>query len=357
MALEQPIVLADFDSSTRDAWLDHVEFTDRIMNELTGYCERVVLPKSEVPSQWRLYGRPVYHKCNVPLRSALRCTTRYPVNNQYTESADGGRDSFANAADEWTPSFNIGYERMSSPKLPELGPYDSDDEMVPQEACDFSAGYSAPAAAETLMANNGMLEDGQYAFSPLRTRRYPSENVQSGGCTNNKSRARQVVDGSGTLSGKAFTLQGRHVMTERAATAPTIATMDTNQGRRRRRRKRKAGMVGKGDSVTMSAKPDGGDGQVWTKKPCFAAVDDLNGHSSVLEKRNIEEALRLCDEADARTVLPIRVYKPATTEANDGKSAATAAVDDGFCPTQQCYEATSCFCWAPCSSAQRGDGQ
>jgi hypothetical protein len=50
----------------------------------------------------------------------------------------------------------------------------------------------------------------------------------------------------------------------------------------------------------------------------------------VLEKKNIEEALRLCDEADARTVLPIRVYKPATTEANDGKSAAAAAMDDSF---------------------------
>jgi hypothetical protein len=119
-------------------------------------------------------------------------------------------------------------------------------------------------------------------------------------------------------------------MTERAATAPTVATMDTSQGRRKRRRKRKTGMVGKGDCVTMSAKPDGGDGQLWTKKPCFAPVDDLNGQRSVLEKRNIEEALRLCDEADARTVLPIRVYIPATTEANDGKPAATAAVDDSF---------------------------
>jgi hypothetical protein len=154
---------------------------------------------------------------------------------------------------------------MPSPKFPDLGPYDLDDETVPQEVCDLSAGYSVPAAVETSMANNEMLEDGQYAFRPLRTRRYPSENVQSGSCTNNKSRARQVVDGSGTLSGKAFHLQRKHVMTERAATAPTIATMDTSQGRRKRRRKSKAGKVGKGDSVTMSAKPDEGEGQVWTK--------------------------------------------------------------------------------------------
>jgi hypothetical protein len=53
---------------------------------------------------------------------------------------------------------------------------------MPLVACDGqenSMGYGALVAVETskAKANNETLEYGRYATSPLRTRRYPSENV------------------------------------------------------------------------------------------------------------------------------------------------------------------------------------
>jgi hypothetical protein len=110
-AIGQAVALAEFDSNTKNVWLDHVDFTDRITDELTGYCEGVVLPELEVPSQWRSQGRPVYYRCNVPLRSVFRHTLQYPVKRRYTESADDGQDGFTNNAYGCKPSPKFEYSR------------------------------------------------------------------------------------------------------------------------------------------------------------------------------------------------------------------------------------------------------
>jgi hypothetical protein len=81
-ATEQAIDLAEFDSNTKNVWLDHVDFTDRITDELAGYCERMVLPELEVPSQWRSQGRPIYH--NAMFRFAV-CSV-IPCNTQSSDN-------------------------------------------------------------------------------------------------------------------------------------------------------------------------------------------------------------------------------------------------------------------------------
>jgi hypothetical protein len=108
-------------------------------------------------------------------------------------------------------------------------------------------------------ANNETLEYGQNATSPLRTRRYPSENVQSWSYVNNKPKTHQVVDGSEVSVCNASMFEQKRVAAERAASVPTTATVDTNQGKRRKRKTDKVGRIG---SVAMPTKSEESDGQV-----------------------------------------------------------------------------------------------
>jgi hypothetical protein len=96
------------------------------------------------------------------------------------------------------------------------------------------------------------------------------------------------VDGPETSVGKDSKFEGKRVTTERAAMVPTIAAMDTSQGKRRRRRNRKAGRVGRIGSVTMPTKSKESGGQA-TKVPHLASVDNLNGFCSVSVEAKYEE--------------------------------------------------------------------
>jgi hypothetical protein len=85
---------------------------------------------------------------------------------QYTESADDGQGNFTDTARVQIPSRTM---------------------TAPQEARgshETSTGHGA--VVETFKANNETLENDRFATSPLRARCYPSENVQSWSCSNNK---------------------------------------------------------------------------------------------------------------------------------------------------------------------------
>jgi hypothetical protein len=88
---------------------------------------------------------------------------------------------------------------------------------------------------------------------------------------------------------------------DRAASVPTTATVDTNQGKRRKRKSEEVGRIG---SVAMPTEPEEIDTQV-TKAPCLAAVSNLNGHITVSEEvtsEEVNEELSVCATRQTRVL-------------------------------------------------------